>query len=239
MEPIYVGQKPFSEKTGTANVLRWGTGAVNIDGCRVFCDDKTPFTVGAKSVDGVITTCQHGKPRVDDTSKNGRWPANLCHDGSDEVVVVFPETGTGQIGGVNDPNGALGYHGGAEGKSSTRVKDAPGSAARFFFSAKADAHDRIGSKHPTVKPIYLMQWLCRLVTPPGGTVLDCFAGTGTTAESAYREGFNSVLIEREPEYQSDIRRRMSLILSGADERKRESVKARGRLEAAGPLFGEQ
>ena len=81
-----------------------------------------------------------------------------------------------------------------------------------------------------------MQWLCRLVTPPGGTVLDPFAGTGTTGEAAWREGFSAVLVEREAEYQADIRRRMKLALGGPDERKRESIKARHGDVEAGPLF---
>lgn len=143
------------------------------------------------------------------TATAGRWPANLVHDGSEEAIAHFPVDGDGE------------------------------SAARYFYSAKADASDRIGSKHPTVKPVDLMQWLCRLVTPPGGTILDPFSGTGTTGEAAYREGFNAVLIEREPEYQADIRRRMGLVLSGHDERSRESIKAKtaGQPIDAGPLFG--
>ena len=89
-----------------------------------------------------------------------------------------------------------------------------------------------------LNPVDLMQWLCRLVTPPNGTILDPFAGTGTTGEAAVREGFNAVLIEREEEYQTDIRRRMALCLSGPDERARESIKARtaGQPIDAGPLF---
>jgi len=83
-----------------------------------------------------------------------------------------------------------------------------------------------------------MQWLCRLVTPPGGTVLDPFAGTGTTGEAAWREGFSAVLIEREAEYQADIRRRMGLCLAGPDERKREAIKARHGDLPAGPLFAD-
>jgi site-specific DNA-methyltransferase (adenine-specific) len=89
-------------------------------------------------------------------------------------------------------------------------RDTETSAARFFYSSKADAGDRIGSKHPTVKPLDPMQYLCRLVTPPSGTILDPFAGTGTTGEAAWREGFKAILIEREPEYQADIARRMEL-----------------------------
>lgn len=115
----------------------------------------------------------------------------------------------------------------------------PEGSHRFFYSAKADADDRIGSKHPTVKPVDVMQWLCRLVTPPGGTVLDPFAGTGTTGEAAFREGFRAVLVEREEAYQADIARRLELALAGPATRKAESVKARGKAEAPlGGLFAE-
>lgn len=85
-------------------------------------------------------------------------------------------------------------------------------SARLFYAAKADAEDRLGSKHPTVKPLDLMQWLVRLVTPKGGTVLDPFAGTGTTGEAAWREGMRAILIERDSEYQADIARRMELAM---------------------------
>jgi site-specific DNA-methyltransferase (adenine-specific) len=112
-----------------------------------------------------------------------------------------------------------------------------GSAARFFYSAKADKDDRLGSKHPTVKPVDLMQWLCRLITPPGGLVLDPFAGTGTTGEAAWRGGFRALLFEREVEYQADIARRMALALAGPKERAREAAKARGLVADAGGLFG--
>ena len=85
-----------------------------------------------------------------------------------------------------------------------------GSAARFFYCAKASKHDRAGSKHPTVKPINLMRWLVRMVTPPNGTVLDPFAGSGTTGLAAHLEGFEVQLIEREVEYQADIRSRFDV-----------------------------
>ncbi|MEM9734257.1 MAG: site-specific DNA-methyltransferase [Pseudomonadota bacterium] len=93
-------------------------------------------------------------------------------------------------------------------------------AERFFYHAKAEAADRVGSKHPTVKPVALIQWLVRLLTPPGGVVLDPFAGTGTTGEAAYREGFSAVLIEREQEYWGDISRRMGLVKSSTRARRR-------------------
>jgi hypothetical protein len=82
----------------------------------------------------------------------------------------------------------------------------------FLLHSQGRREDRLGSKHPTVKPLDLMQYLCRLVTPPGGTILDPFAGTGTTGEAAWREGFRAILIEREAEYQADIARRMDLVL---------------------------
>jgi site-specific DNA-methyltransferase (adenine-specific) len=86
-----------------------------------------------------------------------------------------------------------------------------GSAARFFYSAKAAKEDRAGSKHPTIKPIALLQWLTRLVTPPGGVVLDPFAGSGTTGAAALKAGLRCLMIEREAEYVEDIRRRFAAI----------------------------
>lgn len=236
-EPICLARKPLSEKTVAANVLRWDTGAINIDGCRV----GTELIEGTRGAGG-----QHGKYSpigAGAYSHEGRWPANIIHDGSDEVIAAFPsnlKSGTGSIKKDSD----AGYQGNAYGKESRPAGTAmieygdEGSAARFFYTAKADADDRLGSKHPTVKPVDLMQWLCRLVTPPGGTILDPFAGTGTTGEAAFREGFNAVLIEREPEYQADIRRRMALCMAGPDERARESIKAKMKDQPidAGPLF---
>lgn len=110
-------------------------------------------------------------------------------------------------------------------------------SARFFYSAKADSDDRVGSEHPTVKPIELMRWLVRLVTPPGGTILDPFAGTGTTAEAALREGFSAVLIEREATFRADIARRMALVDAGPVTRTAAIRKARGGSVDHGPLFG--
>ncbi len=224
-EPICLARKPLSEKTVAANVLRWGTGAINVDGCRVDAPDGLS-SGGVNQHEG--TGWGFGDIRSTPHAR-GRWPANVCHDGSDEVVAAFPDN-AGQRGPEirNRQTAKTDMIYGKFGEPSRDgiPHDLPGSAARFFYGAKADSDDRVGSKHPTVKPIDLMQWLCRLVTPKGGTVLDPFAGTGTTAEAAHREGFNCVLIEREAEYQADIRRRVSLILTGPDERKRESVKAK-------------
>lgn len=241
IEPVYMGQKPFSEETGTANILRWGTGAVNVDGCRIDAtDNTTKETRSAGNRDRTqYRTGTSGKPIPSDL---GRWPANIVHDGSDEVTVAFPES-AGQLRAVTGEErchrtiNAYGEFAGA--RNGAEPRNDSGSAARFFYSAKADSDDRLGSKHPTVKPVDLIQWLCRLVTPPGGTVLDPFAGTGTTGEAAFREGFRAILIEREVEYQADIARRMALCLAGPDERKRESIKAKTKDQPtdAGPLFG--
>lgn len=238
-EPIVLARKPLSESTVAANVLKWGTGALNIDGCRVETDESLnggAYVGSAPHEDG--WGFKNGEAG-DFKQPLGRWPANVIHDGSDEVVGAFPDRDCGMSIGRNrdGDDKPRGYDGGWRKDTRDVGYNDSGSAARFLYTAKADADDRIGSKHPTVKPLDLMQYLVRLVTPPKGIVLDCFAGTGTTGEAAWREGFSAVLIEREAEYQADIRRRMVLCLAGPDERQRESIKARGLVADAGPLFG--
>ena len=103
----------------------------------------------------------------------------------------------------------------------------PGGADRFFYSPKADSRDRAGSRHPTVKPLDVMQWLVRLVSMPGQTVLDPFAGSGTTGEAALAEGRRSILVELDKQFQDDIADRMRTALAGPDERKRQLIKAKG------------
>lgn len=243
IEPIYMGQKPFSEKTGTANVLLHGTGAINIDGCRIEGEVNESSAYPYVGNNGVAMGAASERLRKSGdgaVSSLGRWPANLIHDGSDEVLAAFPNA-PGQQRASSDTDRSQGVVYGSikvNGTQEYQPRDDSGSAARFFYSAKADADDRIGSKHPTVKPVDLMRYLVRLVTPPGGTVLDCFAGTGTTGEAAWREGFKAVLIEREPEYQQDIAERVRLCLAGPDEKRREIIKRRGLADDnAGPLFG--
>ncbi len=240
LEPIYFGQKPFSEKTGTANVLRWGAGAVNIDGCRVEgAPEPTRFDAAKHHHDGWRMTAT-GAETAENASPLGRWPANLITDGSPEVLAAFPDA-PGQQREVNDsfaPKVGTAVYGDYGPRPTVLPRDGGGSAARFFYTAKADVDDRIGSTHPTVKPVDLIQYLVRHITPPGGTVLDCFAGTGTTGEAAYREGFKAILIEREPEYQHDIAERMRLCLAGPDEKRREITKRKGETADAGPLFAE-
>lgn len=179
-EPIVMARKPLVG-TVAANVLEHGTGALNIDGCRVGDSGGTATVAGDRHNTTVHAYgdglgAQGGYIAQLD---KGRWPANIIHDGSDEVVAAFPETHSAGAAGYSksrEAYDASNMH--VTGGSLFRIGDNGGSAARFFYSAKADKQDRIGSKHPTVKPVDLMQWLCRLVTPPGGVVLDPFAGSG-------------------------------------------------------------
>jgi DNA modification methylase len=368
-EPICLARKPLSEGTVAANVLRWGTGALNIDGCRIPGTKPLLHTISSDNRNNPIL---HTKSATNtgEISTEGRWPANLCHDGSAEVLAGFPDVESSP-GGPN--RGGMGYHGSEPQERSFRHVPSSGSAARFFasfpmteedlkwkvhandaekclfrchqpndasvpqlaadsqlsdvaqnvksagclcdscaiviaqglvalrcsqdleavltqesinehsklilsrslalyaagrentdtiltipvlrtllgsvrlateentssersaplgksaprflYTSKAAFDDRLNSKHPTVKPVDLMQWLVRLVCPKGAVVLDPFAGTGTTGEAAFREGCKAVLIEREAEYLADIERRMELLLSGPDERSRKLAKS--------------
>jgi site-specific DNA-methyltransferase (adenine-specific) len=222
-EPIVLARKPLSESSIAANVLKHGTGGINVDGCRVEAGESTERPSG---INGNIYGADNRQGMVRGSTL-GRWPANLIHDGSEEVLAGFPETGSAKLERIGNRGGSA-WHGmdgfGSPDKQGVWPADEGGSAARFFYTAKADADDRLGSKHPTVKPLDLIQYLVRLITPKGGVVLDPFAGTGTLGEAAYREGCRSLLIEREEEYQSDIVKRMGLCLSGPDTRKAASTK---------------
>ena len=256
-EPIIMARRPLIG-TVAANVLEHGTGAINIDACRIATTDglgggdqlaKTKVKAEGwdrpwmQNAEAKAAHSERVNANVIKAEALGRWPANVLHDGSDEVVAAFPELGKSTGGRIGNAKGAYSALGDT-GFTTDHVKGDPGfgdsgSAARFFYTAKADSDDRLGSKHPTVKPLDLMQWLVRLVTPKGGLVLDLFAGTGTTGEAAWREGMRSVLIEREDEYCDDVRRRMKLALSSPDTRGRESAKARNKDKPVdhGPLFG--
>lgn len=233
IEPIAFAQKPFSEKTGTANVERWGTGALNIGGCRIPTDEV--LRVGAG---GLLSHVRDGKPypngRAGEASADaryadaggtnfamkpgprggdaaGRWPANLCHDGSDEVLKGFPDA--------------------ARQPAAVMPRGEGSSAARFFYCAKASRVDRnegceslpdraagmnsntsgqhitrrdedwtpepVKNHHPTVKPTDLMAYYVRLVTPPGGTVLDPYMGSGSTGKACVREGLQFIGIDKD------------------------------------------
>jgi len=221
-EPICLARKPLIG-TVAENVLQHGVGALNIDGCRIHADDAKgyEYTV-ARTMPGAgqHKTGERKQQGVTFTgvTKDGRWPANIVHDGSAEVLAAFPDSDVSGSAKAGRPTSRIAgdhvaYSHGTNAPTDTVYHNDSGSAARFFYTAKADTHDRLGSKHPTVKPLDLMQWLVRLVTPKGGMVLDPFAGTGTTGEAAWREGCRAILIEREAEYQADIERRMELALN--------------------------
>jgi|SRR6516162_4566373 site-specific DNA-methyltransferase (adenine-specific) len=230
-EPIVLARKPLSEKTVAANVLRWGTGAINVDGCRVGIREKPKVTNPKRTSNTYGAIESPGGKLLPDS----RWPANICHDGSDEVVGMFPMTGPSNVRrSENEDIAQSTWALGRTGITPRGVSDNGGSAARFFYSAKADSNDRIASKHPTVKPIDLMRWLIRLVTPPNGLILDPFAGTGTTAIAALYEGMRCVLVENEKEYQDDIKRRMKLYGMGPDQYAYELAKLKP--VDLGPLF---
>lgn len=218
VEDWWLLRKPLSESTVAANVLAHGTGAINIDGCRVGTEGGSTIPSGMDRLNAANAaqgyrpgSYQQGAPPA--PAPAGRWPANLVHDGSPEVLEAFARFGergaaapvlcqAGTHPNIYQP--AKGY----QGDGSTFYGDT-GTAARFFYAAKASAADRAGSKHPTVKPLSLMRWLCRLVTPPGGLILDPFAGSGTTLQAAVELGFRAIGIEREAEYAADIERRMT------------------------------
>jgi len=235
MEPITVARKPLIG-TVAENVLRHGTGALNIDGCRVETTDNLnggAYSNGAKDL-SKATSYATGVNAGEFVQPAGRWPANLIHDGSEEVVGLFPDAGNGHWSYKPAKDGGIYKYG---------LKDMPdggsdktvSSAARFFYCAKASRSERnagldglptkhvgtyaqdawsrehmgntpdnerqpVHNHHPTVKPIALMRYLCRLVTPPGGIVLDPFMGSGSTGKAAVLEGFQFIGIERDAEY---------------------------------------
>ena len=217
-EPIVLARKPL-EGTVAQNVLEHGTGAINVDACRVGEDGGTKRSgqeAYPKRPDGGEdrSQCWARTGHSIETLDKGRWPANVCHDGSDEVLDRFPDS-RGQQAPVTgrEPSSKTGeVYGSFAGRAPQEPRGDAGSAARFFYCAKASKTERRGSKHPTVKPVALMRWLVRMVTPPGGVVLDPFAGTGTTGEAAYLEGFDSVMVEMTEEYWSDIVNRMAAVM---------------------------
>lgn len=228
-EPICVARRPLVG-TVAANVLQFGTGALNIDGCRVGGDGGKKWETPRGGIWSSDSTAQSAL--VDNPL--GRWPANVIHDGSDEVVALFPQA-PGQLCGVGPQHGekaSINTFGDYGPREQFNPRGDTGSAARFFYCSKASRADRnegceamerkplhwsSGDKnpgsfqgegtdktsqnnHPTVKPTNLMRYLCRLVTPPGGIVLDPFMGSGSTGKAAILEGFKFIGIEREADY---------------------------------------
>lgn len=238
-EPIVVARKPLIG-TVAANVAVHGTGAINIDGCRIeidpSIDDPRLGGNGDWASDKMVKNVYEGGyagVRVG-SSALGRWPANLIHDGCEEVLAAFPDA-RGQMGAVGPQHGdrpSINTYGDWGARPDCQPRLDTGSAARFFYCAKTSRKDRnegceafdkkplnwssgtqnpgsfqsdgtdksSQNNHPTVKPTALMRYLVRLVTPPEGTVLDPFMGSGSTGKACAYEGFNFVGIEREQDY---------------------------------------
>ena len=211
LEPVTVARKPFKDAVAQ-NVLTHGTGAINIDGCRVASPDTAGkvWTRGGNQKGASLTTNTTGEHQYIEASPLGRWPANLIHDGSDEVVELFPEVRR-QVGMKKNAGGFRFIAGDTDSKQSfTQGSLDSGSAARFFYTAKASRADREdGNTHPTVKPTDLMRYLCRLVTPPCGIVLDPFMGSGSTGKAAMLEGFEFIGIERDADSYATAERRIN------------------------------
>jgi site-specific DNA-methyltransferase (adenine-specific) len=231
-EPIVLARKPL-DGTVANNVLRHGVGGINIDGCRVGEGTGESKTVQYPDIRGNNYNNASGTVEYTVTSQ-GRFPANFIHDGSDEVLELFPDS-KGMATQKSGSNIKV-YGGNSLYESSTTFPDVRqgfndnGSAARFFYCAKASKKDRnegldgfaekevhrygagIGegltpnapandkNHHPTVKPTDLMRYLCRLVTPPNGIVLDPFTGSGSTGKAAVLEGFSFIGVEQSEEY---------------------------------------
>lgn len=228
LEPITVARKPLSEKTVAENVLKWGTGGINIDGSRVeITDTKNGFRPNSANKQYTPTDSFSGG-RITEQHPQGRFPANFIHDGSDEVVEVFPNTKKGSASGYNWEESGQGDVPITKNiKSGVHFGDS-GSASRFFYCAKASKSERNKgcegleekegirtnaprenedaktptrtNNHPTVKPIALMEYLVKLVSKEGAVVLDPFAGSGSTLIACKNLNRNYIGMELDPEY---------------------------------------
>jgi site-specific DNA-methyltransferase (adenine-specific) len=199
-EPIVLARKPIEKGLNIAqNCLKWGVGAINVDGCRVNVDSEdknhrnnpSSGNNGAKSIFGVGGHNGNLQPQ-------GRFPANFIHDGSDEVVGLFPVTSSGKAP-PKEVKSTTSWFGCGTLNSQNQIGDS-GSAVRFFYCPKATKKERGEyNNHPTVKPIKLMEYLVKLITPEGGTVLDPFCGSGTTGIACLNLDRNYILIDQDPE----------------------------------------
>lgn len=218
LEPITLARKPMRGSVA-ANVAAHGTGGLNIDGCRVGTESTLRIKAGGSNQFPHEDDAWEPKT-VQVGSDAGRWPANLCHDGSPEVVSLFP--------GEGEKSTARFFYAAKaskrdrdDGLDGFEVKRTGGMQATADGSMlTGSGNERTTSRaniHPTVKPTDLMRYLCRLVTPPGGVVLDPFMGSGSTGKAAMLEGFRFIGIEREAEYVAIARARIEAVAAGQRE----------------------
>jgi site-specific DNA-methyltransferase (adenine-specific) len=199
VEPIVVARKPLSEKNVASNVLKWGTGGINIDGSRVGTEQVSAHHAPKGTFAG-------GEPRESDKNyydNLGRFPANLIHDGSDEVVSGFPNDASRffYVAKASRSERNMGLEGFEE-KPSQLNSGGIGreKSVEKRLEKEGENAPTMKNVHPTVKPLKLMEYLVKLVTPPKGICLDPFLGSGTTAMACKRLGFNYIGIEKDPEY---------------------------------------
>ena len=215
-EPMVLARKPLSEKTVADNVLRWGTGGLNIEDSRIgyqSVKDKEKCGFHGRNVDSDIYG-KYGTMPPKSNVNTGRFPANVLLDET-AAAILDEQSGTLTSGKVK-PEGFVGkYTGNIYGKfahnqlNPASVYGDSGGASRFFYCSKASKKERgDGNIHPTVKPLKLMEYLVTLVTPPNGVVLDPFAGSGTTGIAAKNKGFGFVGIEQNDDYCEIARRRI-------------------------------
>jgi site-specific DNA-methyltransferase (adenine-specific) len=210
LEPITLARKPLIG-TVAANVLEHGTGGLNIDGCRVATDpavdDPRLGGVGTWSSDKMAKNVYEGGYAGDrvGSSPLGRWPANFIHDGSDEVLALLGEAARFYYSAKASRDDRNEGCGALEEKPAGSLNMRTDSHA---IKNRQETNPR-SNPHPTVKPTDLMRYLCRLITPPNGIVLDPFMGSGSTGKAAMAEGFRFIGIEREAEYIEIARARIS------------------------------
>lgn len=250
LEPVTLARKA-PDGTIRQNVLKWHTGALNIDASRIHSHDSAGYAYQAQRMAPAADQNRTGETHQKDVTfeghtKDGRWPANVLHDGSPEVLQAFPAAKgaqaqvTGTEPTANGFSGPVKYSGGFINRIPSRPprQDDTTSAARFFYCAKTSAADRnegcehlpdqdwqhegacvperdkrpfnpSKNNHPTVKPTDLMRYLCRLITPPGGLILDPFLGSGSTGKAALLEGFRFIGIEKSADYLAIARSRIA------------------------------
>lgn len=219
-EPIVVARKPLAG-TVAANVLAHGTGALNIDATRIEASGER-FGGGARGSSGFAAGYEAGSGFVE--SDKGRHPANVVLDES-QAAALDAQSGTLTSGKMKSGTKRGSRQGDALGtmpeQTGAETLGDSGGASRFFYVAKAPRKERPvaadGTAHPTVKPLALMRWLVKLVTPLGGVIIDPFAGSGTTLEAAYLEGFESIGVELTPDYWPLIEQRIARVTGAAAE----------------------